>query len=95
MSSLDTKRMSSPSSLQLEKTHMQQGRPTIASPQKNIFFKKTIGASLVVQLLRCHIPNAGGLVSIAGTKLRVHMLQLRLPHAAMKNEDPKHSQINK
>ena len=35
------------------------------------------GTSLVVQRLRCHIPNAGGPGSISGQGTRSHMLQLR------------------
>ena len=61
------------------------------------------GTSLVVQRLRCHIPNAGGPGSISGQGTRSHMLQLRdymsqlkvphavtkkILHAAMKIEDP-------
>ena len=51
------------------------------------------GTSLVVQWLRLHAPNAGGLGSIPGggtrshmPQLRVCMLQLKIPHAA--TEDP-------
>ncbi|TEA25080.1 hypothetical protein DBR06_SOUSAS6010062, partial [Sousa chinensis] len=47
--------------------------------------------SLVVQWLRLRIPNAGGPGSIPGQgtrshmlQLRVHMPQLRIPHAATK-----------
>ncbi|TEA37365.1 hypothetical protein DBR06_SOUSAS1910057, partial [Sousa chinensis] len=53
--------------------------------------------SLVVQWLRLCAPNAGGLGSIPGQgtrsfmpQLRVHMLQLNIPHAATKT---RHSQI--
>ena len=49
------------------------------------------GTSLVVQWLRLHAPNAGGLGSIPGQgtrscmpQLRVHMPQLRSPLAATK-----------
>ena len=61
--------------------------------------------SLVVQWLRLHAANAGGLGSIPGQgtrshmlQLRVHMPQLKIPHAAMKTKNPTtktlHSQIN-
>ncbi|TEA40834.1 hypothetical protein DBR06_SOUSAS19710043, partial [Sousa chinensis] len=47
--------------------------------------------SLVVQWLRLHAPNAGGLGSIPGQgtrspmpQLRVHMLQLKILHTATK-----------
>ena len=50
------------------------------------------GTSLVVQWLRLHDPNAGGLGSIPGQGTRSHMLQLKVPHAATKTQ---HSQINK
>ena len=45
---------------------------------------------LVVQWLRFHTPNAGGLGSISGQgihmpQLRVCMAQLKIPHAAVKN----------
>ena len=49
------------------------------------------GTSLVVQWLRLRAPNAGDLGSIPGQgtrshvpQLRVHMLQLKIPHAAAK-----------
>ena len=48
--------------------------------------------SLVVQRLRLHAPNAGGLGSIPGQGTRAHMQQLRahmpklkIPHAATKD----------
>ena len=51
-----------------------------------------VGASLGVQWLRLHTPNAGGLGSIPGQgtrshmpQLRVCMLQLKIPHATTKN----------
>ena len=51
-----------------------------------------VGTSLGVQWLRLHTPNAGGLGSIPGrgtryhmAQLRVHMLQLKIPHAPTKN----------
>ena len=61
------------------------------------------GASMVVQWLRLCFPNAGGPVSVPGRDttshmlwLRVHipqlkisMLQLKIPHAATKTEDPR------
>ena len=40
------------------------------------FLKKVIGTSLVVQWLRLHAPNAGGLGSIPGQGTKSHMLQL-------------------
>ncbi|TEA36880.1 hypothetical protein DBR06_SOUSAS32310013, partial [Sousa chinensis] len=47
--------------------------------------------SLVVQWLRLHAPNAGGLGSIPGqgtrshmSQLRVRMPQLKIPHATTK-----------
>ena len=53
----------------------------------------------MVQWLRLQAPNAGGLGSIPGQgtrsgmpRLRVHMLQLKIPHAATKTPC---SQINK
>ncbi|TEA34510.1 hypothetical protein DBR06_SOUSAS10710064, partial [Sousa chinensis] len=49
--------------------------------------------SLIVQWLRLCSPNAGGLGSIPGQgtgshmpQLRVHMLQLKIPHAATKTQ---------
>ncbi|TEA30390.1 hypothetical protein DBR06_SOUSAS17710012, partial [Sousa chinensis] len=48
--------------------------------------------SLVVQWLRLHTPNAGGLGSIPGQgtgshmpQLRIHMPQLKILHAATKD----------
>ena len=38
-----------------------------------------MGTSLVVQWLRRHNPNAGGLGLIAGQATRSYMLQLRVP----------------
>ena len=60
----------------------------------------------MAQWLRLHAPTAGGLGLIPGQGTRSHMLQLRvcmpplkIPHAAMKMEDPgtktRHSQIDK
>ena len=40
--------------------------------------KTTPGTSLVVQWLRLHAPNAGGLGSISGQGTRSHMVQLRV-----------------
>ena len=40
--------------------------------------KTTRGTSLVVQWLRCHIPNVRGLGSIPVQGTRSHMLQLRV-----------------
>ena len=44
------------------------------------------GTSLVVQWLRLHAPNAGGLCSIPCQGTRSHMLKLKVPHN--RNEDP-------
>ena len=59
----------------------------------------TRGTSLVVQWLRLHTCNAGGLGSNPGQgtrsvmmQLSVHMLQLEISHATTKTQ---HSQINK
>ena len=38
-----------------------------------------LGASLMVQWLRFHAPNAGGLGSIPGQGTRSHMPRLRVP----------------
>ena len=48
----------------------------------------------VVQWLRLHVPNAGGLGSVSGQRTRFHMLQQRseIPCATAKTQ---HSQINK
>ena len=49
-------------------------------------FKKTfLGTSLVVQWLRLHDPNAGGLGSIPGQETRAHMPQ---PRAGMLQQRP-------
>ena len=52
-----------------------------------------IGTSLVVLWLRLRAPNVGGLGLIPGRgtrshvqQLRVHMLQLMVPHAAIKGQ---------
>ena len=50
------------------------------------------GTSLVVQWLRLHTPNAGGLGSIPGQGTGSHMPQLKIPHAAI---NTRCSQINK
>ena len=47
--------------------------------QKNVKSRITTGTSLVVQWLRLHAPNAGGLDSIPGQGTRSHM------HAATKS----------
>ena len=47
--------------------------------------KKDIKTSLVVQWLRCHTPNAGGLSLILGQGARSHMPKLR-PGAAEKKK---------
>ena len=64
------------------------------------------GTSLVVQWVRLHAPNAGGLGSIPGQGTRSRMPQLKIPQAAMKilqaamkilqaATKTHHSQINK
>ena len=60
----------------------------------NSGFENSIGTSLVVQWLGLCTPNAGGpgwnIGQGAGChtqQLRVHMLQLRSPHSAVKMED--------
>ena len=57
------------------------------------------GTSLMVQWLRLHTPNAGGLGLIPGQgprsdmpQLRVLMPQLKIPHTKIKTQ---YSQINK
>ena len=45
----------------------------------------------MVQWLKLHAPNAGGLSSILGQGTRSHMLQLKILHATTKTW---HSQIN-
>ena len=68
--------------------------------------RRSQGTSLVIQWLRFHTSDAGDLGLIPGQGTRSHMLQLRvcmpplkIPHAAMKMEDPgtktRHSQIDK
>ena len=49
--------------------------------QNEIYKNKQRGTSVVVQWLRFHIPNAGGLDSTPGWETRSHMAQLR-PSAA-------------
>ena len=44
------------------------------------------GTPLVVQGLRLHAPNVGGLGSIPGQGTRSHTPQLRSPHAAKKTQ---------
>ena len=46
----------------------------------------------MVQGLRLHDPNAGGLNSIPGQGTRLHMPQLKIPRAETKTQ---HSKINK
>ena len=65
--------------------------PNPTQPQK----KWSKGTSLVVQRLRLHTPNAGcpGLIPSRETRshvpqLRVHTMQLKIPRAALKIEDP-------
>jgi len=45
------------------------------------------GTSLVVQWLRLHTANAGGLGLIPGQGTRSHMLQLKNSHTATHNQD--------
>ena len=52
----------------------------------------SFGASLVVQWLKLHSPNAGGPGSIPGQGIRSHTPQLRILHFAAKTWC---SQINK
>ena len=47
-----------------------------------------MGTALVVQWLRLHTPNAGWPGSIPGQGTRLHILQLKIPHAA--TEGPTH-----
>ena len=42
-------------------------------------------SSLVVQWLRLHAPNAGGLGSISGQGTRTHVPDVKTLHAATKN----------
>ena len=46
-------------------------------PQSNGLEGADMGSSLVVQWLRLHAPNPGGLGSFPGQRTRSHMLQLR------------------
>ena len=48
---------------------------------------ENLGTSLVVQYLRLHAPNAGGLGLIPGQGTRCCMLQLEIPHATTKIEN--------
>ena len=48
-----------------------------------------LGTSVVAQWLRLWAPNAGGLGLIPGQGIRFHVLQLKIPHALEKFEDPK------
>ena len=41
------------------------------------FKNASLGASLVVQWLRLHVPNAGGLGSIPGQEARSHMAKTK------------------
>ena len=47
--------------------------------------KKKKESSLVVQWLRLHAPNAGGLGSISGQGTRTHVPEVKTLHAATKN----------
>ena len=46
------------------------------------------GTSLVVQGLRFHTPDAGGLGSISGQGTKSYMLQLKILRAPTKIKDP-------
>ena len=50
--------------------------------------KKRGGTSLVVQRLRPHTPNEGGLGLISGQGTRHHMPRLKTPQATVKSKDP-------
>ena len=50
--------------------------------------RRHLGTSLVVQWLRLHTPNAGGLGSIPGQGTRSHMLQLSVRILQPKIGDP-------
>ena len=52
------------------------------------FQKEKLRASLVVQWLRHHAPNAGDSSSIPAQGIRSHMPQLKIPCAAKKIEYP-------
>ena len=70
------------------KSHI--NRTTLAAVLK-ISCEVVKGTALVVQWLRLHAPDVGGLSSIPGQENRSHMLQLKIPHEATKTQ---HSQIN-
>ena len=72
------------------------------SPGKVLTELFLLGTSLVIQWLRPHAPNAGGLGSIPGQGTRSHMPQVlvKCSHAATKetmccNQDPAQSINNK
>ena len=44
-------------------------------------FQEIVGASLVIQWLRLHTPNARGPGLMGGQESRSHMLQQKIPHA--------------
>ena len=46
---------------------------------------RAVGISLVVQWLRLHAPNSGGLGSVPDRGTRSHMPQLKILHAANKD----------
>ena len=54
--------------------------------------KKPAGTSLVVQGLRLHAYNAGGLGSIPGQETRSHMPQLKILHAVVKTQHSQNKQ---
>ena len=53
-----------------------------------LFLRVLLKDFLAVQWLRLHAPNAGGLDLVPGQGTRSHMLQLKIPRAALKIEDP-------
>ena len=72
---------------------LQQLKPAHLQQEKLLhMIKKPAGTSLVVQGLRLHAYNAGGLGSIPGQGTRSHMPQLKILHAATKI---RRSQTNK
>ena len=77
-------------------SHLSTWKSSVAPPDLQ---DHRIGTSLAVHWLTLHPPKAGGLDLILGQgtrshmlQLRVHMPQLKIPHAATKT---RHSQINK
>ena len=62
--------------------------PHLTSPSFLWIQEGIPGASLVVQWLRLHALNAGGSGSTPGCGTRARMLQLNIPLATVKTEDP-------